>query len=223
MTEIDVFRSTRRRPLRRVALVLPLCSRRGAPSGGRRCRLLHSVRYGLRGGRRRNDHSCDDLRGELSQQFGNVHLVRKAGATPASLDNKITYTVLRKPSSGSFAQVTAGLMRLDACPDNTTTCTDTSVGHQRQLQLRGDRGRSDPSRFRRTSSRSTSHCVPPTDLRSHLSSPVGAYLNAATGNQSQVAPSASPTQSRPPAWRPHPRRSPVSRLPAGADTLRARQ
>jgi hypothetical protein len=101
----------------------------------------------------------------------------QAGAAPASLDNKITYTVLRKPASGAFAQVASGSCA-STLADATTDCSDSSAiangvyGYEVVASL---------GSFTATSNVVLVNVAmtPPTDSVS-LVSPVDAYLNPST-------------------------------------------
>jgi Chitobiase/beta-hexosaminidase C-terminal domain len=101
----------------------------------------------------------------------------QAGVTPVSLDNKITYTVLSEPASGSFAQVAWGSCS-NTLADGTTSCSDSSVTSNGSYyyEVIANLG----------SFTAISNIVPvnvqmtpPTDSVS-LVSPAGAYLNTAT-------------------------------------------
>jgi hypothetical protein len=113
----------------------------------------------------------------LSNSPVTITWTTQAGATPASLDNKITYTVLSKSASGAFAQVTAGSCA-STLADGTTSCSDSSLisNGTYTYEVIASLG----------SFTITSNVVPvnvaltpPTDSVS-LVSPTGAYLNSAT-------------------------------------------
>jgi hypothetical protein len=101
----------------------------------------------------------------------------QAGVTPASLDNTVTYSVLRKPGSGAFAQVTSGSCS-STLADGTTSCSDSSVVNNGtySYEVVATLGA-----FTATSNvvPVTVELTPPTDSVS-LVSPTGAYLNSAT-------------------------------------------
>jgi hypothetical protein len=101
----------------------------------------------------------------------------QASAATASLGNNITYTVLRKPASGSFTQVTSGSCATTLA-DGTTSCDDAAVA--------GNGSYSYEVVANLGSFSATSNIVsvnlavtPPTDSVS-LVSPIGAYLNPST-------------------------------------------
>jgi hypothetical protein len=101
----------------------------------------------------------------------------QAGATPASLDNKITYTVLSKPASGAFAQVTAGSCS-STLADGTTSCSDSSIisnGTYSYKVVASLGSFTVASNIIPVNVAMT----PPTDSVS-LVSPAGAYLNSST-------------------------------------------
>jgi hypothetical protein len=101
----------------------------------------------------------------------------QAGATPASLDDEITYSVLRKPASGAFAQVASGLCS-STLADGTTSCSDSSVPSNGlySYEVVASLGS-----FTAISSAVpvTVDATPPTDSVA-LASPAGAYLNSST-------------------------------------------
>jgi hypothetical protein len=101
----------------------------------------------------------------------------QAGATPASLDTEISYTVLRKPASGAFAQVAAGSCS-STLPDGTTSCSDSSVPSNGvySYEVVASLGS-----FSAASSAVPVivDATPPTDSVA-LVSPVGAYFNSST-------------------------------------------
>jgi hypothetical protein len=101
----------------------------------------------------------------------------QADAASPSLDNKITYTVLRKPASGAFAPVASGSCS-STLADSTTACSDSSAisNGTYSYEVVASLG----------SFTATSNVVavnvettPPTDSVS-LVSPSGAYLNSST-------------------------------------------
>ena len=177
MTEITPSIQSTRRPLRRVAVVAAICTVVVLLLAA--AAVAYFTASGTGSGAAVVGTITPATISAPSSASSSVTITwsAQAGVTPASLDNNITYTVLRKPSSGAFAQVTSGSCA-STLPDGTMTCADTSVGSNGSYSYEVVASFGSFTVSSNVVSVNIA-LVPPTDSVS-LVSPVGAYLNTAT-------------------------------------------